>query len=148
MKTIAKSISRFLKFHDWMWSILLGFLAYWLTNWGPSSIGGVPMTYYAINWIQALLATGGIMAGLLFITRLGLYFYFKKIHNYIWGHKYKDLPWTNNSDGKRKFMLFSQLDFKSLTSWQKLLLATFLVSALFCAALVVFLKMLSLAGAS
>lgn len=132
-------MKRFFQFHDWIWSIALGFLAYWLLNWGPPSIGGVVMTYYAVNFVQPLLATGAVMAGLMFITRLGLYFYFKGVHKYIWGGKYGHFD--------RTFKNYSKQDFyERLIPWQRFLFAFFVAAGLFVAALIVFLKFLSLAG--
>ncbi|BAV09391.1 hypothetical protein SAMN05421788_101828 [Filimonas lacunae] len=138
-----KKIKRLLLLHDWMWSVAIAFVCYWLLNLGPASINGVAMEYYAINWMQALLATAGIMAGLFAVARLGLWFNLQKIHHYVWGKRYK-VP--GSWEGAKEYRLFSFEDFKTLQPWQKLLLASVWVAFLFSAALVVFLKLLSAAS--
>lgn len=136
--SVVKNVTRFFLFHDWIYSVIICFVVYWLVNLGPATLGDVGMSYFAINWIQPLISTAGIMAGLLAVMRIGSWFYFKKIHRYVWGHKYKD----------GNYHLFSQEDFKTLQPWQKLLLSFGVLSLLFAAGLIVFLRMLALAGSA
>jgi hypothetical protein len=108
-----KNIVRFFILHDWMYSVLGAFFAYFLLNLGPQEIAGVAIGYYAVNWPQALIATAGAMAGLMAIIRIGMWFNQRILHNWIWAKK--DLE---NPDHK-----YSSTDFKSLSAWQRTLLS-------------------------
>lgn len=138
-----KKIKRWVLLHDWVWSVAIAFLSYWLLNLGPASVGGVAMEYYAINWIQALIATAGIMAGLFAVARLGLWFNLRKVHDYLWGKKYRV---EESGIEYREYKLYSFEDFKNLKAWQKLLLVSGWLVFFFSAALLVFLRLLSAAS--
>jgi hypothetical protein len=136
--TLYKRIIRFIVFHDWTWGVIFSFLAYWFTNWGPPSLGGVAMEYYAVNWIQAIIATAGVMSGLWSIARLGIWFNLRGFHRYIWGRK-------DQATGKTQYKDCSR-DFRALLPWQRFALVSFFVSLFFVAAILIFLKFLSLAN--
>ena len=74
LKNIYKKVRRFLLMNDWIWSVLIAFLAYQFFNYGPPTIFNVAMAYFSLNWIQPLVATAGIMAGIFTIARLGIWF--------------------------------------------------------------------------
>lgn len=135
-KPLYKRILRFVIFHDWTWAVAFSFMVYWLTNWGPPSIGGVAMEYYAINWMQALMATAGILSGLFSLARLGLWFNIRGFHNFIWGKK---------DDGTGKRDIPSITDFNNLKPWQRFALVSFWLLLFFAVATIVFLKLLTAA---
>lgn len=138
-----KGVKRWLLMHDWIWSVAVAFLSYWFLNMGPSSVGGVAMEYYAINWIQALIATAGIMAGLFAAARIGLWFNLRKVHNYLWGKRYKV---EESGIEYREYKLYSFEDFIKLKAWQKLLFASFWLVFFFSVAVIVFLRLLAAAS--
>lgn len=100
------------------------------------------MTYYAINWIQPLIATGGVMAGLFFIARVGLWFNLRVLHRYIYPKKkyFGDDKEEQVSEKKERY-----LDFKNLQPWQKLAFSSFWLALFLVVAALVFLKFLSAA---
>lgn len=127
-----KRFLRFLAMNDWLWGVPIAFITYWLLNLGPSEIGGVPMTYYAINWVQAGLATLGCLSFIFCIVRFLLWFNLRRIHHYLYGKECKD----EKGEGKKVFRLFSLEDFKTMTALQRftfgsIWLATFLIITVF-----------------
>lgn len=131
-----KKLRHFLLMNDWIWSILLAFGAYQLINYGPPKIFNTMMAYFSINWMQPLIATAGVMAGLFTIARLGLFFNLKKLHEYGWGKQAED----------GKYHLPSYTDLKSLKPWQKLFFLSFWLLLFIVIALIVFLRFIPLAG--
>lgn len=150
LKDLLKKLKRFIVFHDWTWSVVFAFLTYWVSNWGPPSLMGVPMTYYAINWLQAIVATAGVMAGLYSIARLGLWFNLRKLHQYIYGQKNERQSTDELSEQRREqptYNNYSFADFKKIEPrWVKLLFASFWLALFFVVATIVFLKLLSAAS--
>lgn len=94
------------------------------------------MAYFAVNWIQPLMATAGVMAGLFVIARLGMYFNLRKFHRFIYGEKYED----------GKFYNASENDFSQLLPWQKFLLVSFWLLVFLAIATFVFLRFIPLSA--
>lgn len=131
LKNIYKKVRRFLLLNDWIWSVLGAFFLYQLINIGPATIFDVAVAYFQINWLQPLVSTAGVMAGLFAIMRLGMYFNLRRKHDYTWGKRDK-------TSGEFKLEAFD--DFKKLTPWQKHLSVTFWLVFLFATALIVYLS--------
>lgn len=134
---LASKIKRFLFMHDWIWSVAFAFFAYLFVNYGPPQVLNMPMVYFGINWLQPLIATAGIMAGLFAIARLGMWFNTRKLHDFIYGQK-------NHHENGPEYNNYSFTDFKKISAWQRLLLAFFFLFVLLTMALIVFLKFIPL----
>lgn len=130
-------LKRFLIFHDWIWSVALAFAAYLIINFGPPQVFNTPMAYFTINWMQPLIATAGIMAGLFAITRLGLWFNMRKLHKYLYGKK-------NKSGTEHTYFNPSYADLKNILPWQRLLFLAIFLLSFFFAALLIFLSIMPL----
>ncbi len=139
---------RFFALNDWLWSVAIAFILYWGINRGPSTVFGVPMTYYAINWIQAAFATLGTIAALAAVTRFILWFNLRRIHHYIWGKKKhnEDGSLAKDKDGRQQYCLWSYEHFKELKPVQQFVASMVLLLFFFSISVIIFLKYLS-AGA-
>ena len=132
---LLKGIVRFVIFQDWTWSVIACFLVYFGMQWGPQEINGIPVAYYAINWLQALAATAGVMSGLMAIVRIGMWFNVRIAHNWFWSKKKEDEKLSH----KR-----SPVDFINLTAWQRTVVVLLISLCFFFFAFFLFLQFLKM----
>jgi hypothetical protein len=140
-----ESVIKFFKRNSWTWMVAVTFGLYLISTKIPTS------SSYSFNWLQALIATLGILIGVLAITKGALWLFFRKIHDYLYGHKCK--PDTTKPEGEQQpqaaYFNQSFFDFRGLITNHKhvrLALAIFIFSLFLIVAVIIFLKMVSVAA--
>jgi hypothetical protein len=140
-----KKLSSFLKHQSWTWTIFTAFILYIASSKMKTS------SDYTFNWVQALIATLGILLGMLSIVKFGFWLFFRKLHDYLYGHRCKPDPSKPAGEGNppQKFFNASFHDFRGLDKapyeikWLKLVLTLFMFSVLLIIAVIIFLKVIS-----
>lgn len=113
-------------FLAWFASYFVMLLASWLFGWGTG--------WYDMSDIAPVFKAGSVVLLLNAFVHFLLYMDYRTIHRYIYG-KHK------SEDGIR--INFSKADFKAITSWQRLLLVTFLVCFYVVVFVLVYLKLVA-----
>lgn len=140
-----KQLITFLKFNSWTWTILVSFLCYLL-------VGNVQTSSsYSFNWPQALIATFGIFAGLLSIVKAALFLFFRRLHDYLYGHRTKPDPGKpeGQQDPNQPYFNQSFYDFRGLEKapyqlkWLKLLIPLFFFALFTVLVVIIFVEILS-----
>jgi hypothetical protein len=136
-----KKATNFLKYHHWIWLLLVTFITYLIAGNYKTS------TSYTFNWLQALVATFGIFAGCLAIVKMSLWLFLRKFYNYIYGHKV--VADEEHPEPVKKYFSMSFYDFRGLDKvnpkqkWIKFVVPLFFFSLFTILVVIIFLKVLS-----
>jgi uncharacterized membrane protein YhaH (DUF805 family) len=145
---IIKKALTYLKFHSWTYTVILTFALYLVSGKIPTSAN------YSFNWVQALIATLGILLGVLSVTKAALWLFLRRFHDYLYGHRCKPDP--SKPEGEqappKKYFNQSFYDFRGLEKdgyrlrHTKLIIALFIFCLFLVIAVVIFLKVVSVAA--
>lgn len=129
---VLRKIKYYAQLLDGVWSVPLGFLAFFFVGLLLSTVFGMAVGQYDLAFIQPLFLAGTVVVGATNMAVLGLYFTFRGVYRYLYGHRDKNGAVHNAS----------KIDFiESITPIQRLWLAFLLFFFFVVCILIVYLSL-------
>ena len=117
---------------DGLWSVPLGFMAFFFVGLLLSTAFGMAVGQYDLAFIQPLFLAGTVVIGSTNMAVLGLYFTFRGVYRYLYGYVDKDGSVRNTSKDDFTY---------SITPIKRLWLALFLFCFFVACILTVYLNL-------
>ena len=127
---MKKKLKYLLLLVDGIWSVPLGFLAFFFVGLLLSTAFGMAVGQYDLAFIQPLFLAGTVVVGATNMAVLGLYFTFREVFRYLYGEFVEDAIFNRSKE-----------DFNALNPIQNICVSLFLFCFFVVAILVVYLNL-------
>lgn len=129
-----KKILFYLQHFDGIWSVPIAFLIFWFAGILLQTFFGYGAGTYDPGFIQPLFLAAAVVIGATNIAVLGIFFTFRGIYRYLYGQK-------KTFNDKEIIVNYSKINWTTLTSWQRYLIAFSVFFYYVSAVIIVYLKM-------